>query len=633
MRIPTARWAGLLIWVILAVPANAADWTMFGGDTIHSAVAPSDVMFPLGLKWQFATGMKTADIVSSPVVDAEHVYFCVGSKAYALDRATGEKLWEFNSRSSFHSSPAVYDGVVYVGADDGNLYALDANKGSVLWKFHTGDAIVSSPNIRDGTLYIGSDDSNVYAISLADRGLRWQYGTAGAVKSTPALWRGMCYVASTDGYLYAIDDTGNLRWRTSLGSTPCFSSPSIEGGKVIVGAGYNLIAVDARSGQRRWTFITGGLVTGSPAVFDRFVYVGSADTSVYAVSAATGRAVWRVGLGVEVQSSPTVVGDTVLVHGADGLLVALERESGKTVWCYRTGRSLKVKKPKITQYGQEGAVPGALGGGQPGAPSRTPGRRVPTRMGGWGGRLGGAYGNYGGWGGRYGGGAYGGTPGAGGVGTGWGTGYQQQLIYEFSDEVLSSPAVSTDAVFVLGGDGSLYALTSRTPDGIGPVVKDAQLDVQGANNTIVSYAVRVANANEMPGKYAEWVKIPGTPPITISVAVDDVGSGVNPEGIETYLDDKKQDFTYDPETGVVWVDYQPTGKAGVALKNGVHWVTFSVPDWQGNVTQAHVDFLVDNNLPPPSAPSTQPYGTPGAGAIPGAGGVPGMPEMGGGPMP
>ncbi len=631
MRIPTARWAGLLIWVILAVPAGAADWTMFGGDNIHSGVAPSDVMFPLGLKWQFATGMKTADIVSCPVVDARRVYFCVGSKAYALDRATGEKLWEFNSRSIFDSSPAVFEGTVYVGAQDGNLYALDANKGSVRWKFHTGGPIESSPNIRDGVLYIGSDDANVYAIRLADRALMWQYGTAGAVKSTPALWRGMCYVASTDGYLYAIDNTGNLRWRTSLGSTPCFSSPSIEGGKVIVGAGYNLVAVDARSGQRRWTFITGGLVTGSPAVFERFVYIGSEDTSVYAISAATGRAVWRVGLGVPVQSSPTVVGDTVLVRGADGLLVALERLSGKTVWCYRTGRSLKVRKPEPSEYAPEQAVPGAgMGVGQPGAPSRTPGRRVPTRIGGWGGRLGGAYGGYGAIGGRYG---YAGAGTPGGTEGGWGTGYRQQPIYEFYEEVLSSPAVSTDAVFVLGDDGALYALTSRTPDGTGPVVKDAQLDVQGAQDTIVSYAVRVADANEMPGKYAEWVKIPGTPPITISVAVDDPGSGVNPEAIETYLDDKKQDFIYDPETGVIWVDYQPAGKAGVALKNGVHWVTFNVPDWQGNVTQAHVDFLVDNNLPPPSAPVTQPYGTPGAGAVPGAGGVPGMPEMGGGLMP
>ena len=45
--------------------------------------------------------------------------------------------------SAVLSSPAVADGVVYVGADDDNLYAINASTGVLLWSYKTGDSILS----------------------------------------------------------------------------------------------------------------------------------------------------------------------------------------------------------------------------------------------------------------------------------------------------------------------------------------------------------------------------------------------------------------------------------------------------------------------------------------------------------
>ena len=41
--------------------------------------------------------------------------------------------WSYGTDGSVASSPAVANGVVYVGADDGNLYALNAHTGEILW--------------------------------------------------------------------------------------------------------------------------------------------------------------------------------------------------------------------------------------------------------------------------------------------------------------------------------------------------------------------------------------------------------------------------------------------------------------------------------------------------------------------
>ncbi len=53
------------------------------------------------------------------------------------------------------SSPAVVNGVVYVGSDDNNTYALNATTGAKLWNYTTGSEVYSSPAVTHGTVYVG----------------------------------------------------------------------------------------------------------------------------------------------------------------------------------------------------------------------------------------------------------------------------------------------------------------------------------------------------------------------------------------------------------------------------------------------------------------------------------------------
>ena len=46
-----------------------------------------------------------------------------------------DEQWSFTTGSSVLSSPAVANGVVYVGSNDNNVYALNATSGAKLWSF------------------------------------------------------------------------------------------------------------------------------------------------------------------------------------------------------------------------------------------------------------------------------------------------------------------------------------------------------------------------------------------------------------------------------------------------------------------------------------------------------------------
>jgi glucose dehydrogenase len=92
----------------------------------------------------------------------------------ALNAATGTKLWNTTIGSIMESSPAVADGVVFVGSDDTNayplnaidghnVYALNAATGAFIWNYTTGGAVYSSPAVANGVVYVGSNDGKVYA--------------------------------------------------------------------------------------------------------------------------------------------------------------------------------------------------------------------------------------------------------------------------------------------------------------------------------------------------------------------------------------------------------------------------------------------------------------------------------------
>ena len=81
----------------------------------------------------------------------------------ALDRAA--------TGGSIFSSPAVANGVVYVGSVDSKLYAFAAagcgkQACPPLWSAATGGAVYASPAVSNGTVYVGSFDGKLYAYGL-----------------------------------------------------------------------------------------------------------------------------------------------------------------------------------------------------------------------------------------------------------------------------------------------------------------------------------------------------------------------------------------------------------------------------------------------------------------------------------
>jgi outer membrane protein assembly factor BamB len=171
-------------------PVAWADWPMFHHDLAHTGAIGHLPTVPTQ-NWNFSTGGDAVGYSSPAVVDG--VVYVGSGGVYALDAATGKEIWQNPSSLVVTSSPAFVDGVVYVGGNNG-VYALNATTGDQIWYFPTGVIHLSSPAVVNGIVYIGSWDGNIYALNASIGGKIWSFDTYFRVESSPAVAEGVVYV-------------------------------------------------------------------------------------------------------------------------------------------------------------------------------------------------------------------------------------------------------------------------------------------------------------------------------------------------------------------------------------------------------------------------------------------------------
>jgi outer membrane protein assembly factor BamB len=111
------------------------------------------------------------------------------------------------------ATPALYDGLLYLPTNPGELLAVDTVTGEVVWRDDVGFHAWSSPLVVDDTLVVAVNcgtEPALRAYDLTDPGAPaelWELPVSGGcLESTPAMWDGRLYVGSRDGYFYAVGD-------------------------------------------------------------------------------------------------------------------------------------------------------------------------------------------------------------------------------------------------------------------------------------------------------------------------------------------------------------------------------------------------------------------------------------------
>lgn len=199
-------------------------------------------------------------------------------------------MWSHPIGKSICSSPAVVNGMVYIGSSDNNTYCLNATTGQMIWIYNAGTDILSSPTVAYGMVYIGlADKSQIFCLNATTGSFIWNYTTFGPIISTCAVANGRVYVGAMVANLYCLNAfTGSKIWSCNTDNLTssigiCYSSPAVANGMVYFGTLLNndTICLNASSGTLLWKFTANGPIYSSPAIANGMVYIQSSDGYLY----------------------------------------------------------------------------------------------------------------------------------------------------------------------------------------------------------------------------------------------------------------------------------------------------------------------------------------------------------------
>jgi polyvinyl alcohol dehydrogenase (cytochrome) len=280
------------------------------------------------------------------------------------------------------------------------------------WFHQTPDVVTATPALADGVAYVGDWSGNFVAIALADGTTKWSF----KAPEHPTVYSGQIVASAavadvgddrrvffaSGKTLYALDAArGSERWKHELNPdgpaddpTEIQSSPVVVDGMVIVGFdGHDapgvragIVALDAVTGDVRWIFDPDGAapasgcggVWSSPSVdVERgLVFAGSANCvtsprgwndyseAIFAVDLRTGEPEWSFqprgpsNLDFDFAGAPNLFEHDgralVGLGGKDGVYYALDRATGDLVW-ERTAAKPEASSPNFSTGGFIGA--------------------------------------------------------------------------------------------------------------------------------------------------------------------------------------------------------------------------------------------------------------------------------------
>jgi len=241
--------------------------------------------------WAFSFGgEKQRGQESQPVIHNGKMFVTASySRIFALDAATGAKLWKYEHRLPEGIMPccdvvnrgaALYDNLVIFATLDAQLVALDQNTGDVVWKekfddYAAGYSATAAPIIANGLLLTGVSGGEFGVVGRVEAR---DAKTGKMVWSRPTVEGHMGYTYDKDGKKTENGISGTLNkswpgdiWKTGGAATWLGGSYDAKTGLAYFGTGNpapwnshlrqgdnlfscSTVAIDVKTGQIKWHY-------------------------------------------------------------------------------------------------------------------------------------------------------------------------------------------------------------------------------------------------------------------------------------------------------------------------------------------------------------------------------------------
>ena len=296
--------------------------------------------------WGQATLNPTRDKVRHMTVDEENVYVQATSGVVtAFNNETGKRLWAVQlGRRDLASYPLATNEDFALVAVGMNLYALDKFSGELLWELKLPAHPSTSPAMDERNVYIGTLDGSVYAFSLRKihqlydenllpqwsyDSLIWRYKTAKEITTPPISTGRVVEFTSRDRSLYSVSAERREQIFQFETDAP-ISAPMVrsDGRLYMASEDFNFYCLNSENGSVIWEFVSGLPVRKAPVVIGPHVFLLPDRGGMYCLSKTSGKQIWWRPRGTEFIAATTKL---VFMSDALGNVILVDRKDGAPV--------------------------------------------------------------------------------------------------------------------------------------------------------------------------------------------------------------------------------------------------------------------------------------------------------------
>ncbi|MEX0728524.1 MAG: PQQ-binding-like beta-propeller repeat protein [Planctomycetaceae bacterium] len=319
-------------------------------DTVRHLVADEETVFiqsTAGVMTAFdaengrkiwAVQLGRNDQISYPAVtNKELVLIAVGMRVHALDRDTGERMWDLELDRHPSTSPSLDENYVYIGAIDGSVYAYDLRKihqlfnenllpqwtnVALAWRFRATREITSAPISNGRVVSFASRDRSLYSVTCDKREVVFQFESQYPASAPLAEKGDSIFLVSGDQNVYCVNiNNGKMNWRFVTGSL-VDEAPQIIGEKLFLVSEFGgMYCIDAKSGRLLWN---NPQIVSFVSASDKAVYATDKFNHVLMLALDTGLILGDLQLSQFTVHFPNSRTDRMFMCTPSGMIVALK---------------------------------------------------------------------------------------------------------------------------------------------------------------------------------------------------------------------------------------------------------------------------------------------------------------------
>jgi outer membrane protein assembly factor BamB len=269
-------------------------------------------------KWAYKTGG-----YGTPAIWDNKIYFNAHKSLTCVDIDTGLRLWGCKASDYNHSSPIIYQGMIFDSLDSKTLNCLDALTGKVIWQVDTDSSISTSLAAFDNKLYYCTK-TKLSCLDIKTSKSVWAIDLKGDCNNYIAISNGNVYLCQDLGIIKCFDaQNGAEKWSKALpNSTRC--SPVVWDEKIYIGDSQGFMhCLQEKDGKEHWNFKTGDAIYSTSTISDGKLYVGSFDNNLYCLNAKSGAYLWAFKINNRVWNEVAVSKGKILISSVTNNIYCL----------------------------------------------------------------------------------------------------------------------------------------------------------------------------------------------------------------------------------------------------------------------------------------------------------------------